>query len=79
MLAYLLIKTAPRSEHRLVELLGKIQNVKDLYEVYGKYDIVAKVEARNIKELQKIVFEKVKKLPGLQSCTVCQVCQIGKF
>jgi DNA-binding Lrp family transcriptional regulator len=66
-LAFLLINTALGSEDQVVGELRKIPNVKQVYPVYGVYDIVAKVEAESMGKLKEIVSLKVRKLENVRS------------
>jgi|GEM_PF-1208370 DNA-binding Lrp family transcriptional regulator len=79
MLAYLLIKVAPKSERKVFEMIQRVRGIKETYSVYGKYDIVAKFETHNEAMMKKIYYEDVKTIREIQSCTICRVCKIGKF
>ncbi len=53
--AFLLLVTRGGKETIIAEKLLKEKIVLESHIVYGEYDIIAKVKARNMKELQEFV------------------------
>ncbi|MEM4799321.1 MAG: Lrp/AsnC ligand binding domain-containing protein [Sulfolobales archaeon] len=41
--------------------------MKELYLVYGVYDIVARIEADSIEKLKEVVADKIRKIPKVKS------------
>ena len=62
----------------VVEALTKLQNVEDLYEVTGEFDIVTLVSAADIEEFREILKNKVMKIPGVKSTVTSIVLQAHK-
>ena len=73
-LAFLLINADLGSEDEVVGELRKIPNVKEFYNVYGLFDIVAKVEAESVEKL-KVVTLKIKRLEKVRSILTMIVVQ----
>ena len=48
------------SESEVVNDLKKIPEVKEVYMVYGVYDIIARVEAENLDDLKEIISGKIR-------------------
>ncbi|AIF69236.1 AsnC family transcriptional regulator [Palaeococcus pacificus DY20341] len=49
--AFVLIIVKPGNEERVYQALEGHHQVKEIYKVYGEYDIIVRVEVGNIKEL----------------------------
>ncbi len=65
--AFVLMNAELGSEDAIVNELKKIDGVKEVYQVYGVYDIVAQVEADTMEKAKEIVTWKLRKLNGVKS------------
>ena len=65
--AIVLVNAETGSEDEVVAELRKIGNVKESYEVYGVYDVVAKVEAESLDKLKEIITWKMRRLDKVRS------------
>ena len=66
-IAFLLINADPGAEQTLVKELKAIENVKDVYFVYGVYDIVVKVEAETVEKVKDTITWKIRRLEKVRS------------
>jgi len=66
-LAFILINTDPGSEEDLLKELRSIPFVKEVYNVYGVYDIVAKIEADTMEKVKETVTWKIRPLDKVRS------------
>ena len=66
-LAFVLISTEPDHTESVLEALRKSGAVKEAYMVYGVYDIVAKVKADTMVNLNEIVTWHVRRLDNIRS------------
>ncbi len=57
---------AARSKEILNEI-KEIKEVKNAFLVFGRYDMVAMLEAESVEEMGRIVIEKIAKIPGIKS------------
>ena len=64
---YVLINTEPKNMESVVATLEKLDSVKEIFPVYGVYDIVAKVKAESMEKLKEIVTWKVRSLDDVRS------------
>jgi DNA-binding Lrp family transcriptional regulator len=55
------------SEDSIVDELRKIEGVKEVYQVYGVYDIVAQVESNTMERVKETITWKLRKLNGVKS------------
>lgn len=65
--ALVLINTETGVEETVLEKLKKMKNVKEAFIVYGVYDIIVKVEAKDLEELRDIVSTRIRRVEGVRS------------
>ena len=65
-LAYVLVNTELGQEKEVLVRLRELPAVRDLYEVYGVYDIVLKVEADSRKAFQQTI-NAIRRVAGVRS------------
>ncbi|MFZ8783113.1 MAG: Lrp/AsnC ligand binding domain-containing protein [Desulfurococcaceae archaeon] len=75
--AIILVQTEIGAETRVLEELLKIPEVKEVYIVYGTYDIVVKVEAEALEKVREIVTNKIRRLPDIRT-TVTMIVVEGR-
>jgi DNA-binding Lrp family transcriptional regulator len=66
-IAFILINVDAGKEREITQELRAIGNVRDVYFVYGVYDIVVKVEAQSQKQLKETITWKIRQLDGIRS------------
>jgi DNA-binding Lrp family transcriptional regulator len=65
--AFVLMNADLGSEDSIVNELRKLEGVKEVYQVYGVYDIVAQVEANTMERVKETITWKLRKLNGVKS------------
>lgn len=65
--AHLLINCETGQEKSVVKELGKFNSITEIAEVFGAYDIIAKLETPNIHELKENVSSDIRKIPKIVS------------
>jgi len=65
--AFVLMNAELGSEDSIVNELKKLEGVKEVYQVYGVYDIVAQVEAITMERVKETITWKLRKLNGVKS------------
>ncbi len=66
-IAYLLLVVDSGSEHRIVEKLQQHKEVKEANIVTGQYDIIAKVEFRDVRDIQGFVLKHIRPLTEIRA------------
>jgi DNA-binding Lrp family transcriptional regulator len=66
-LAFVLINAELGSEEEVVKELKKLPNVKEVYVVYGVYDLIVKVEAESLDKLKEYIFSKIRQMDKIRS------------
>ncbi|GIU71914.1 MAG: AsnC family transcriptional regulator [Candidatus Nitrosocaldaceae archaeon] len=65
--AFVLINADIGAEEQLVQELKKIENVTEVYAVYGAYDIIAKVESDSMDKVKETITWKIRRLDNVRS------------
>ncbi len=65
--AGVLLKIDAARSKRILNEIKEIKEVKNAFLVFGRYDMVAMLEAESVEEMGRIVIEKIAKIPGIKS------------
>ena len=65
--AFVLMNAELGKENKLVSELRQIPNVREVYPVYGVYDVVMEIEADSMEILRETITDKVRKIDGIKS------------
>ncbi|MEM2848706.1 MAG: Lrp/AsnC ligand binding domain-containing protein [Candidatus Bathyarchaeia archaeon] len=66
-IALVLINTETGVEEKVLEKLKKMKNVKEAFIVYGVYDIIVEVEAKDLEELRDTISTSIRRVEGVRS------------
>jgi len=66
-MAFVLINADLGAEEQLVKELRGIEFVKEVYVVYGVYDIVCKVESETMEKVKETITWKIRRLDRVRS------------
>ena len=61
---YVLVVTEVGKENEVSQELGKMKGVTEARTVYGEFDVVARVEVENLKEVDETITA-IRKVPGI--------------
>ncbi len=62
---YVLFSLKPGMKKEFILRIRKVKHVKDAHLVLGNWDAIAKIEAEDVKELEKVFFNNIDKIPGI--------------
>jgi DNA-binding Lrp family transcriptional regulator len=65
--AFVLMNAELGSEDSIVSELRRLEGVKEVFQVYGVYDIVAQVESDTMEKVKETITWKLRKLNGVKS------------
>ncbi len=65
-IGFIFIKTHPRTEVQTYRTLMKLEEIKELIPLFGEFDLIAKIEGRDLPEISRIVLEKIRTIPGVE-------------
>ena len=74
--AYVLIQSEVGKAAVVAEAIAKISGVTMAEDVTGPYDVIARVEARTVDELGKLVIAKIQDVPGITRTLTCTVVHV---
>lgn len=64
--AYILINTKPGKEEDVIKKIESLNTkLLDKAILYGEFDILIKVETKNIEDLRNIILENIRKIDGV--------------
>ena len=64
-LAFVGINLSKGSGDEVLVALSQIEEILELHEMYGQYDLLVKIRSRNLEEMRDIVANKISKIPQI--------------
>ena len=64
-LAFAGINVRPGFTDKVIEVLSNVGEVLEIYEIYGKYDIFAKIRARDLDHMRNMIDNKIGMIPNI--------------
>ena len=64
-IGYVLISAALAHEHEVYTKLSKVPEIVELYPLFGEFDLIAKIKARDFEKLGEIVVKKIRSIKGV--------------
>ena len=74
--AYILIQTEVGKAAEVAREIVGIEGVQQAEDVTGPYDVIVRVEARNLDELGKLVVARVQAIDGVTRTLTCPVVHL---
>ena len=62
---FVLIKVGFGAENKVHSTLGKLEEILESYLLFGDYDLIAKIQATDYKELSNIVIHKIQAIKDI--------------
>jgi DNA-binding Lrp family transcriptional regulator len=75
MKAIVLVKFTSLETRDAYRHLKCLESVVDSYMVYGRYDAVAFIQAKNLEEIRKILFSDIQPIPGVIETMPCLIVE----
>ena len=75
MKAFVLIHGNPGSLPEIVRNLKRINSVAEAHMTFGPYDVVAIVQATDIKEMGQLIATQIQPIPGILDTMTCLVTE----
>jgi DNA-binding Lrp family transcriptional regulator len=74
--AYVLIQSEVGKAATVAQAIAGISGVTMAEDVTGPYDVIARVEARTVDDLGKLVIAKIQDVPGITRTLTCTVVHV---
>ncbi|MCX9013899.1 MAG: Lrp/AsnC ligand binding domain-containing protein [Candidatus Methanoperedens sp.] len=62
---FVLINVAPKAEKRVFDTMIKWDEIEELYPLFGDYDLIAKIQAKDYETLSDIIVQKIRAMEGV--------------
>lgn len=63
--AYIMMKMQVGMDDQVISEIKKLEQVKEGDATYGSYDLVIKVNFKTIEDLDRFIFEKIRRIKGI--------------
>lgn len=63
---------------QVIDALSKLENIQEIYDVKGEFDIVSLVSASSVEEFRNVLQKKIMKIKGVKSTIVSVVLKAHK-
>jgi DNA-binding Lrp family transcriptional regulator len=64
-IAFVLIHVSTLRESEVFNELSKLHEVIELHSLFGEYDIIAKIEAKDFESIGQIIINKIRTIDGI--------------
>ena len=64
-IGFVLIHISPAHEYEVFNKLSKLPEVVEIHSLFGEYDLIAKIEAKDYESIAKIIIHKIKTINGV--------------
>lgn len=65
----MMIVSTPGKEKELAQGLRTLSEVKEVWEVYGEYDLVVSIEVESLQVLDHFVRDRIRRMPSVRLTT----------
>lgn len=75
-IGYVLLEVEAGKEREVYRALQAIDGLAEVFPLFGQFDFIAKVEARDFDDLGKIIVTNVRTIPGVRSTQTLTVTKM---
>jgi DNA-binding Lrp family transcriptional regulator len=68
----------PSQKAQVIDALEKVENIEEIYDVKGEFDIVSIVSASSVEEFRNVLQEKINKIKGVKSTITSVILKAHK-
>jgi DNA-binding Lrp family transcriptional regulator len=74
-ISFVLMHVSPLHESEVFNKLSKLQEIMELHQLFGEYDLIAKIEAEDYESIGKIIINKIRTIDGIvDTKTLTGIC-----
>ena len=63
--AYIMMKMQAGMDDHVIPEIEKLERVQEANATYGSYDLVIRVDFRTVEDLDRFIFEKIRRIKGI--------------
>jgi len=75
-IGFVLMHISPLHEYEVYNKLSKIPEVIEVHPLFGEYDLIAKIEAKDYENIGEIIIQKIKTIEGITDTTTLTGMQL---
>ena len=64
-IGFVLMHVSPLHEYKVFNKLSKLNEVIEVHPLFGEYDLIAKIEAKDYESIGEIIIHKIKTIEGI--------------
>ena len=64
-IGFVLMHVSPLHEYEVFNKLSKLHEVIEVHPLFGEYDIIAKIEAKDYESIGQLIINKIKTIDGI--------------
>ena len=64
-IGFVLMHISPLHEHEVFNKISQLQDVLEVHPLFGEYDLIAKIEAKDYDRIGEIVIHKIRTIDGI--------------
>ena len=68
----------PAQKEQVIDALSKLENIEEIYDVKGEFDIVSIVSASSMEEFRNVLRKKIMKIKGVRSAITSIVLKVHR-
>jgi DNA-binding Lrp family transcriptional regulator len=76
-IGFVLMHVLSLHENEVFNKLSKIPEVVEVHSIFGEYDLIVKIEAKDYESIAKIIFHKIKTIDGVTDTKTLTGIKIG--
>ena len=64
-IGFVLMHVSPLHEYEVFNKLSKLHEIIEVHPLFGEYDLIAKIEAKDYESIGEIIIHKIKTIEGI--------------
>ncbi|MCK4757550.1 MAG: Lrp/AsnC ligand binding domain-containing protein [Thermoplasmata archaeon] len=69
MTCFVLINVEAKKEDEVYDALVAVKEIEGIREVFGQYDLICRIEGKNLREIRKLIINQIRSVPGVITTT----------
>ena len=65
-IGFVLVKTVPAAEREVYNIVKDMENVMEVHSLFGEYDLIIKLQAKDFNTLGQTVVDKIRSIEGVE-------------
>ncbi|MBD3249492.1 Lrp/AsnC family transcriptional regulator [Candidatus Woesearchaeota archaeon] len=75
---YILIITKYGTKKEVSEKLLNFENIENIHELYGQYDIIIKIKSESMEKLEEFIHNNIRNIPEIEATETLVISDVPK-